>query len=162
MKKVCVHCGVEKDINDFWFRNKKENKRRERCISCKQNDLKIYRTKNKQQIQQKKKAAYSTHIGIAQRLFREALKRSKFKQIPFDISVSDINVPFECPALGIPIIVGNKTKQDNSPTLDRLVPSLGYVKGNIAVISSKANNIKSNAHFSEILKVGKWLKKVNK
>lgn len=46
----------------------------------------------------------------------------------------------------------------DSPTLDRIVPEKGYVLGNIAVISHKANAIKQNATAEEILRVAIWLK----
>jgi hypothetical protein len=45
-----------------------------------------------------------------------------------------------------------------SPSLDRLDPKLGYVPGNIVIISVKANLIKSAYGSEDILKVGEWLK----
>jgi len=39
---------------------------------------------------------------------------------------------------------------DFSPTLDKKVPSKGYVVGNIEVISSRANRIKSDADSLEV------------
>jgi hypothetical protein len=47
-------------------------------------------------------------------------------------------------------------KTDNSPSLDRYVPSLGYARGNRWVISSKANTMKSNATLEEMVLLGKW------
>ena len=47
----------------------------------------------------------------------------------------------------------------NSPSLDKIIPSKGYVEGNVAWISFKANAIKNDANSEEILKVSKWLKK---
>jgi len=70
---------------------------------------------------------------------------------------SDIQTPTHCPALGMELGWDNRTVQDNSPTLDKLVPSLGYVPGNIQVISHKANNIKHNANAEEIRAVAAWL-----
>jgi hypothetical protein len=46
---------------------------------------------------------------------------------------------------------------DNSPSLDRKTPELGYVRGNVAFISTKANRIKSNATTEEIFAVAKYL-----
>jgi len=57
--------------------------------------------------------------------------------------------------LEIPIFKGEKKHTPNSPTLDRLVPELGYVKGNIRVISYKANAMKSDASIQEIEKFSK-------
>ena len=50
--------------------------------------------------------------------------------------------------------------QDNSPTLDRIVPELGYVPGNVAVISWKANRLKGNNTDPELFeKVAKYIRK---
>jgi hypothetical protein len=46
-----------------------------------------------------------------------------------------------------------------SPTLDKIIPELGYVRGNIAVISHRANRIKSDATLAEVLKLAAWLEK---
>ena len=41
----------------------------------------------------------------------------------------------------------------DSPSLDRIVPELGYVKGNIRVISNRANHLKSDATLEEHRKI---------
>jgi hypothetical protein len=48
--------------------------------------------------------------------------------------------------------------RDPSPSLDCLVPSKGYVVGNVAVISKRANNIKSNASPEELERVLTWVR----
>lgn len=64
-----------------------------------------------------------------------------------------------CPVFGTPFVFkGNKKMLPESPSLDRLDPKLGYVPGNIAVISMKANQIKNAFGSEDILKVGEWLK----
>jgi len=55
-----------------------------------------------------------------------------------------------CPILGIPLIPGIGAQSPNSPSLDRIIPSLGYVKGNIAVISYRANAMKNDATIDEL------------
>lgn len=82
-------------------------------------------------------------------LFRHAKERAARRGILFSITKKDIFVPAACPLLEIPIFVGNNKLCDNSPTIDRIVPNLGYVKNNIRVISYKANRIKNNATFEE-------------
>lgn len=44
-----------------------------------------------------------------------------------------------------------------TPTLDRLIPAKGYVKGNVRVISNKANLIKSAYGSTDIAAVATWL-----
>jgi hypothetical protein len=78
--------------------------------------------------------------------------RARQGSIPFDISVDDIAIPEMCPVLGIPIAcrVGAKGPQDASPSIDRIDPRLGYVRGNVRVISHRANTLKNNASLEEL------------
>lgn len=99
---------------------------------------------------------YSRRLG-AKLLWSCAKRRAKKLGIPFDIEISDISIPEGCPALGIKLESNKRHHHDNSPTLDRVIPSLGYVKGNIAVISLRANRIKNDASLLEIEKVASWL-----
>lgn len=39
---------------------------------------------------------------------------------------------------------------NNSPTIDRINPKLGYIKGNVWVISNKANRFKNDATLEEL------------
>lgn len=100
---------------------------------------------------------------IEQRLWWGAASRAKKKGIPFNIEVSDIIVPKTCPVFGVPLerSEGSKGATDNSPTLDKIIPELGYVKGNICVISWKANRLKSNGTLEDFLKIVSWLQMVS-
>lgn len=84
--------------------------------------------------------------------------RAKKRGIPFDLTVDDVVIPDFCPVLGLPLYrnTGGLAQGPNSPSLDRNDPSLGYTKGNVTVISSKANAIKSNATPSELLRVAAY------
>lgn len=82
---------------------------------------------------------------------------SKKRELPFNLEESDIVIPDVCPVLGIPIYFGSGNgPKHNSPSLDRLVPSKGYVKGNVNIISQKANRIKNDATLDELRKVYEW------
>lgn len=76
--------------------------------------------------------------------------RAKRKGIPFDMSYVDIIPPAICPALGVPIILGAAPHNFNSPSVDRVRPELGYVKGNVRVISWRANAIKHDASADDL------------
>ena len=62
------------------------------------------------------------------------------------------------PVLGIPINIslGRGRRQPDSPSLDKFYPEKGYVKGNIQVISWRANRIKSDGTSDEWIKIAKW------
>jgi hypothetical protein len=69
---------------------------------------------------------------------------------------------FKCPILGIKLKVGNYTDNEgwrSSPTLDRIDPSKGYIRGNIQFISGLANAMKSQAGEEELLLFAKWVEK---
>lgn len=94
-------------------------------------------------------------------LFYGAKQRATRKNIPFSITVSDIVLPDRCPVLGIPIRVGRDKCSPGSPSLDRIKPKLGYVPGNIAVISYRANTLKSDGTLEEIEAVAAYLRKAS-
>jgi hypothetical protein len=84
--------------------------------------------------------------------------RAKKQNIPFDIELEDIFIPSVCPLLEIPLIRSNSWTA-NCPSLDRKIPSLGYVKGNIWVISGKANAMKNDSTIKEMeLLLNNWKK----
>jgi hypothetical protein len=84
--------------------------------------------------------------------------RAKKNGTPFSITKEDVIVPSTCPILGIPLFYSHEDHSPNSPSIDRIIPDKGYVPGNIQVISMRANTIKHNATFLELVRVGEWAK----
>lgn len=80
----------------------------------------------------------------------KARVRAKQKSLPFDLTLDDITIPTVCPVLGIPIQRQDVKPNDHSPELDRIVNALGYVKGNVVVVSRRANRIKNDATIDEL------------
>ena len=89
------------------------------------------------------------------KIYQEAKSRAKKYKLPFNIDKEDIIVPTHCPILGMKLEVGGATR-DNSPSIDKIIPSLGYVKGNIIIVSLKANRCKNNCTIEELIKVAKY------
>ncbi len=91
-----------------------------------------------------------------------AKKRAMKRGFDFDLEIEDIpEIPKKCPILGIEIKVNTTNKPLNSsPSLDRIDNNKGYVKGNIQIISNRANRIKSDATIEELEKLIYFLKKV--
>jgi hypothetical protein len=46
---------------------------------------------------------------------------------------------------------------DTSPSLDKINPELGYVPGNVAIISYRANRIKNNGTAEEHRLIADWM-----
>lgn len=94
---------------------------------------------------------------------KDARKRAAKKGVPFDLVTKDI-LPLlkdRCPIFGTPFQYGGNGRiRPESPALDRIKPELGYVKGNVHIISVKANNIKSAYKSEDIMKVATWLQEI--
>jgi hypothetical protein len=88
-----------------------------------------------------------------------AQQRAKKKGFPCTITVDDIRAVMVdvCPVLGIPLEMSRDRKAKNSPSLDKIIPELGYVPGNIQVISSQANIMKADASFAELRRFARWV-----
>src|SRR5579885_873938 len=154
----CKRCKVDKPLSG-----------RGRCSDCEQyvkNYYKKHRVKEiaraKKSLAKKSRAEINAYRKDHNRrhpisvIFQHARKRAKEKNIPFDITADDLVVPKFCPILGIELCVNEKHAKDNSISLDRIVPELGYVRGNVAIISYKANTIKNNASIEDLEKVLCW------
>jgi len=90
--------------------------------------------------------------------------RAKKLGIEFNIDFTDIKIPATCPILGIPIFKKfkgegnlNKGPRATSPSLDRIDNTKGYVKGNVHIISNKANVMKNSATPEELLQFAYWI-----
>ena len=88
-------------------------------------------------------------------LLMKAKERADKCRVPITIDHTDIIIPKKCPVLGIRLVRNKKQQLDNSATIDRIKPQLGYVKGNIWVISQRANRIKNNATLNELELIAK-------
>jgi hypothetical protein len=110
--------------------------------------------------ERRKEARDRYHKSKARRqcstLLNTASQRAKKRGVPFSITVDDIKIPDTCPALGFPLVIASGKVAFNSATLDRIVPELGYVPGNVIVVSMLANQIKSSATPEQIMKVAQF------
>jgi hypothetical protein len=111
-----------------------------------------------QQATVNKKRAYYNHMKNmykrshwAQKILGECHRRAKKKGVPFDMKASDLfdpktgAVPEFCPIFPhIRIDYNGGPDRRCWPSVDRIVPELGYVTGNVWVISFSANTWKMN------------------
>lgn len=89
-----------------------------------------------------------------------AKARAEKKGLPFDLDKEYVRsiCTLQCPVFGTPFVWHGKALRPDSPSLDRIEPNKGYVRGNVVVISVKANAIKSDATVEEIQTVADWLR----
>lgn len=97
-------------------------------------------------------------------------KRSAAKKysIQYDLTKEYLKSLWEyqkciCPVLGIKLDLLADNMADEKANLDRIIPHLGYTKGNVMFISSLANRVKSNCTDPEVfLKVSEYVANNNK
>lgn len=93
------------------------------------------------------------------KMLRRAQTRARERGHEFNLELSDIHIPTHCPVLGIELVVhkGRSGGNPNSPALDRIDNNKGYVKGNVMVVSHRANMMKVDASPEELLKFADWV-----
>ena len=102
----------------------------------------------------------STKEGRINTRYNDIKCRAKRKGIEFSLIREDFKWPEQCPILGIPIDFFAEGNSDNSPSVDRVDNTKGYIKGNVIFISNRANRIKNDSTIEELEKLIVYLKKV--
>ena len=95
---------------------------------------------------------YSDKENRTKLLINRARYRSRAEGIPFNLELGDVLIPEKCPYLGIHLTfeLGNG-RIDSNPSIDKIDPSKGYIKGNVQVISELANRMKNSATKEQLL-----------
>lgn len=95
-----------------------------------------YKTK-RASIRRQQHAWYGTPAGRAAHLVAAAKKRARVRHLPFDLAPVDIEPILArgvCERTGIPFQRIEHGRSPYSPSIDRILPSKGYVRGNVQVI----------------------------
>ena len=169
--KVCTKCGADKALEDFYLRA--TGRPVSRCKLCTAETLREWRSANPEKRRQRERdwrAATSSKRKISYEKWRRkrpetvllnaAKHRAMTRGLPFSIIAADVPVPALCPILGIPLWVSVNEGQGgkpNSPSIDRIRPELGYVPGNVRVISHLANMMKSCATPDQLITFAEWV-----
>ncbi len=169
--KRCGTCKREKALSEFHtHRTRGYQSRCKPCAKLKANEWR----KTRPESLEKWKAANADSLRKRSRewqvrwrkenpeasIWAAAKRRAKVGGVPFEIAIDDIVIPTHCPILGIKLVrsIGNGSGNFGaSPSLDRILPDLGYVRGNVAVISARANSIKNNASAELLRRVADWI-----
>jgi hypothetical protein len=150
MIKLCSRCNKTKHIDDFSNCTKNGVKKHTYCKECRNDQIKISRQKNPEKYRNIE--TLWRHNNPIKRLLICTRMSSRLKSLEHNIDESDLLLPEFCPLVGIKIdySAGNG-KTMEKPSVDRIDPNRGYVKGNVEVISSLANTMKSKATPEQLL-----------
>jgi len=105
---------------------------------------------------------------IRYRLQRLSRKCEKLG-LPFNLTVEHMETlkVDKCPILGVELdyqfsgrATGSGKLAANCWSIDRIIPELGYVVGNVQIISMRANELKRDATLEEMKALGEWAKSI--
>jgi hypothetical protein len=135
----CSSCKANKPKSDFNKNKGRPSGYSHLCRICSLEDLRKWRSEN-----------------LKKYLLQRAKYRASQKKIDFNLEVNDLEIPEHCPVFNTKLEVnGDKW---SSPSIDRIDNNQGYIKGNIRVISYRANILRHTGSLSEFEQLVKYLK----
>jgi len=144
--KRCRRCRKDQDISEFTFRSERQSYR-SICKSCKR-------------IAQKER--YNNHRTNAWFKLKctRARSRSQHIKVPFNLTAEYLESIWTgyCPVTGIELLQDVGRTHPQLAELDRMVPELGYVQGNVTFISTRMNRLKNDATLEELQALCAWIK----
>ena len=143
--KECNQCKKLLTLVNFDLNKRTKDEYDSRCKACKQLNYQNRRDKD---------PIHTYFIA----------KRSWCKQRDIQFTVTEQHLKEiwtdTCPVLRLPIALGRSGKGSHkSAHLDRFDPKKGYIEGNVAWISGRANRIKYDASLQELKQIVQWMER---
>ena len=170
--KACSKCKQVKNLSMFHKKKNTPSGYQHSCKSCSRNASSEHYERNREKIlcrasnyrkakYQRERCSEGYALGS---LLKGAKDRAKAKELPFDLTIQWLKtmIVFRCPITLQPIdwlkeqVVDGKAGP-NSPSIDRIIPELGYVQSNCAIISHRGNTIKHNGTIDEHRRVVQYM-----
>ena len=139
-----------------------EQDTQQHCLECRRLNAKKHRKENPSEVRGLRRTYYESNKEVLKEkgrkyyrknfrktMLQNAQRRARKYGYPCTITEDDIIVPEFCPLLGLKLEVASKNRAA-WPSLDKIQPELGYVPGNVWVISHRANFIKNDATVQEL------------
>lgn len=141
--KTCFGCKKTLPHSDFYLRTGRKTPL-SKCKKCHT----VHVNRNIAQLRSRDPIARATTQKKAQ---------AKRHGIPFALTRDYLAELWEqqdgkCAALGIPIEFNGEVKADQMATIDRIIPHLGYIQGNVRWLSWLANRVKTNCTDPEVFR----------
>lgn len=138
--KVCGECNQSLNLNKFSLIEKwnVDSGTKDICKKC------------STKIRQTEKLNRDWKVDAAKLLYKNIKSRCKRIGREFSIDLEDIIIPEKCPVFGFDLKREDKKTWMFAPSVDRIDSSKGYIKGNITVVSRRANILKRDATIEEL------------
>jgi hypothetical protein len=141
-KKICCFCKEEKLLCEFTKKNPITNQFSSRCKKCR---------------------TFGFLSNLENYIYRQIKNNAKQRGLEFNLSKDDIQIPEYCPILNVKLDISYMSNKNRYfPSVDRIDSNKGYIKGNIMIVSMKANMMKNDATQEELLNFSNYfINKIN-
>lgn len=166
--KACSKCGEMKPLSEFSKQTSAKDGRQSECKECARKYSREYHRSGRLAAVRRANPA-SCQLSD---MVKGSRKRAKEKNLAHNIDVKylrSLGLPSHCPYLGIKLrwkvqcglgVKGGAFPE--SPSIDRIDSSKGYVKGNVIIVSHRANSIKNDANEQELYKIAHNISQIKK
>lgn len=129
--KKCSSCQVVLPVGSFTRASDRKDGLKPICRDCASRLNKEWKRNN-----------------YAKALLKSVRNGAEKRGLEFSITLEDVFIPNVCPVFGTEFsFTGSR---DNRPSIDRIRNDVGYVQGNIVVVSMRANRTKSDLSLDEL------------
>lgn len=140
--KLCTKCNQELPLALYPPDKRSTDGKQARCRKCINTFIKEHYRRNP-----------------AEHMLRRAKTRSTRKGFDFNLTIDDIKpLPKYCPIFNIPLRISIVPQDPNAYSLDRIDNKLGYIKGNVIVMSYLANRLKNNGTAKQHEQIAAWMR----
>ena len=157
LDRPCKGCHIVKPIN--CFRKHNRNGFRHTCRTCENRWVRTTKPWDSDEKRQYQRDVRNKRRGLS--LTTDAKQRAKSKGIPFSLEWRNIQKRIDagiCEVTGIPFDLMTP-KSWNAPSIDQIIPGMGYTPENVRVILLALNTMANNWGFSKILEIADALRK---
>lgn len=138
--KICKECNQSLNLNKFSL-IEKWNPNSDTKNTCKKCSAKL---------NEKNRRDRDWKVDAARLLYSNIKSRCKRLGREFSIELEDIIIPEKCPVFGFDLKREDRETWMCAPSVDRIDSSKGYIKGNVTVVSRRANILKRDSTLEEL------------
>ena len=124
-----------------------------------------WQKRNPEKVLQRKRDWMKNPINRIKHTLGQAKQRAKAKGFEFSITIDDLlPLPEYCPILDVKLNYMGTDEfgfVNDSPSIDRIDSTKGYIQGNVMIISWRANRIKADATLDELKKLVEYMEHNN-
>lgn len=167
--RPCTKCGTPyPPTKDFFYAGKsRKDGLSSQCKGCL-----AERGRNQRELiseNRRKRKVTDPHKMRGQQLAQAMRQRASKAGVPFDATYITpkyiegcLRATPNCPCCRTPLLqeyAFTRTVAKNSPSFDRIIPALGYVRGNVALLCHRCNTLKSDMTINDLERLLDWLRR---